>query len=205
VDLSRDNIAELRRVGLTAAEYHEIIEDRAAVEPAGLDPDDAERVGFTRLNLFRTDRITRTWTPSPELIRLLDEITKPQIWMVLTEPWCGDSAQILPIIALLADRTAGVELLIVLRDDHPAIMDRYLTDGKRSIPQLVSFDPEGRELFRWGPRPAAAQAVFDAAKAAGLDKPDILEKLHLFYGRDRGAAIEAALAGALGAARPDRP
>lgn len=70
---------------------------------------------------------------------------------------------------------------------------------------MIGLDDTGREMWRWGPRPAAAQAVFDKAKAEGLEKPEILQRLHLFYGRDRGRAMEAELlelfGGAGGSAR----
>ena len=168
------------------------MEQRAAVDPATLCSADAERVGFTRLNLYRSGRIGRTWAPSAALTNQMTALVLPQTWMVLSEPWCGDSAQILPIIGLMAAALESVELLIVPRDDHPAIMDHYLTHGKRSIPLWVAFDATGKEIFRWGPRPPEAQAVFDAAKAEGLDKPDILEKVHLFFGRDRGQAVDKA-------------
>ena len=75
---------------------------------------------------------------------------------------------------------------------------RYLTDGKRGIPLLVAFDHGGAQQFRWGPRPAEAQAVMDAALAAGLEKAARLEKLHLFYGRNRGRALDAELVAVLG-------
>ena len=71
------------------------------------------------------------------------------------------------------------------------LVDAQDPGGKRSIPVLAALGEDGTELFRWGPRPAEAQAVFDAAAAEGLDKPAKLEKLHLFYGRDRGRALDA--------------
>jgi hypothetical protein len=70
------------------------------------------------------------------------------------------------------------------------IMDGYLTGASRSIPILVAFDLEGHELFRWGPRPAEAQAVISTALAEGLENPGRREKLHLFYGRNRGRALD---------------
>ena len=73
-------------------------------------------------------------------------------------------------------------------------MDLYLTDGKRSIPKLIVWDAGGKELFTWGPRPAGAQAVVEEALAAKLPKDQRLEKLHLWYGRDRGRSIESELA-----------
>jgi hypothetical protein len=163
-----------------------------APEPAD-DAEAAERIGYTKLNLHRSGRISRTWQPSQELKALAVCLTGPQLWMVLTEPWCGDSAQCLPCLAVLADGLPNVDLRVLQRDDNLDIMDQFLTDGKRSIPMLVAFDPDGNELFRWGPRPAAAQRVVDAALAEGLDKPERLERLHLWYGRDRGRHLDAEL------------
>lgn len=181
-------------LGLDYESYLRLMAERADAPLEGLDEEAAERATYTKLNLHRTRRIDRTYAPSAEVTALLDRIVAPQLWMVLTEPWCGDSAQCLPYVAVLAGRNALVDLRILARDDNLDIMDRYLTNGGRSIPRLVVFDGDGEELGGWGPRPAAAQAVFDQAKAEGLEKPDLLERLHLWYGRDRGRALEAELA-----------
>lgn len=180
--------------GLDYAAYLDLMEARAETPTDGLDPEAAERVGYTQLNLHRSRRIGRTYTPSPELAARIDTVTEPRLWMVLTEPWCGDSAQCLPYLAAMAARNPRIELRILPRDENTDIMDLYLTNGGRAIPRLVVFDAEGEELWTWGPRPAAAQAVFDQARSEGLKKPELLEKLHLWYGRDRGREIERELA-----------
>ena len=183
-------IAQVVTSGLTPEAYGKVTEQRAAVDPSTLEGLEAERAEFAKLNLHRVRRIQRTWRPSAELASLLARIDRPQLWMVLTEPWCGDSAQCVPCLEILANSHPDITIRYLLRDDDPEIMDRYLTDGKRSIPMLVAFDPDGDEIFRWGPRPAEAQAVFDAATTEGLEKPAKLEKLHLFYGRNRGRALD---------------
>ncbi|MBC8426273.1 thioredoxin family protein [bacterium] len=175
--------------------YLEIMKTRADTPADGLDEEAAERVGYTKLNLHRSQRIGRTYTVSDELGARLDRIAAPRIWMVLTEPWCGDSAQCLPHLAVMARRNPLIDLRILPRDENLDVMDLYLTGESRSIPQLVVFDTEGNELWRWGPRPAAAQVVFDQAKAEGLEKPALLERLHLWYGRDRGREVEREITG----------
>lgn len=196
----------IARDGLDEEGWRRLLRERAAADPAALDPEQAERIAFTRLNLHRTLRLERTWQPPPELAARLATLTVPQTWLVISEPWCGDSAQCLPCLMVAARRSPLVRLRVLTRDDHPEVMDRYLTRGTRSIPILVALDQGGRELFRWGPRPAAAQAAFEAAKAAGLDKPAVQERLHLFYGRDRGRALadelNSLLAAAFGAGAP---
>ncbi len=180
---------------LDFATYMEMMEAQANTPTDGLDEEDAERVGYTKLNLHRSQRIGRTYTVSDELGARLDRIAAPRIWMVLTEPWCGDSAQCLPHLAVMARRNPLIDLRILPRDENLDVMDLYLTGESRSIPQLVVFDTEGNELWRWGPRPAAAQVVFDQAKAEGLEKPALLERLHLWYGRDRGREVEREITG----------
>lgn len=182
--------ALVRDTGLTPEAYRIVMEESAARDPAEFEGLEAEHVRFAKLNLHRTERLQRHWRPSEALASLMERLDRPQLWMVLTEPWCGDSAQCLPCLEILAESSQQVTIRIFARDDHLDIMDRYLTDGKRSIPILVALDPQGNELFRWGPRPAEAQTVFDRAAAEGLDKPAKLERLHLFYGRNRGRALD---------------
>jgi len=176
--------------GLTPEAYRIVMEKSAGLDPTDFEGLEAERVAFAELNLKRTERLQRHWRPSEALASLMGRLDHPQLWMVLTEPWCGDSAHCLPCLEILAESSPLVTIRFLTRDDHLDIMDRYLTDGKRSIPILVALDPQGDELFRWGPRPAEAQAVFDQAAAEGLDKPAKLERLHLFYGRNRGRALD---------------
>lgn len=176
--------------GLDHRQYLDLMAEQAGAPSEGLDEEAAQRLEFTQLNLHRSRRIDRTYKMSSELAALIDRLAEPQMWMVLTEPWCGDSAQCLPHIAVMARANPHITLRMVLRDENLDIMDEFLTDGKRSIPRLVAVGANGEVQFQWGPRPAAAQAVFDQAKAEGLAKPDLLERLHLFYGRDRGKALE---------------
>ena len=187
-------VQELPARGLSYTAYMDLMEQQAAADSGEMTPEEAEMVEFTKLNLHRSGRIGRTWRPGEQLAAALNRIAEPQIWMVLTEPWCGDSAQCLPAMAVLASDNPAVELKVVLRDENLEIMDKFLTNGKRSIPQLVIFTASGKKLGQWGPRPAEAQIVFDEAKASGLEKPQILEKLHLWYGRDRGRALDLELA-----------
>lgn len=183
----------IARDGLDDEGWHRLLRERAEAEPSGLTPEQAEHAAFARLNLHRTLRLERTWQPTPALAARMKRLSVPQTWLVVSEPWCGDSAQCLPCLAVAARLSPLVRLRVLTRDDHPEVMDRFLTRGTRSIPILAGLDDDGRELFRWGPRPAAAQAVVDAAKAAGHAKAEIQEALHLFYGRDRGRALDGEL------------
>ncbi len=182
--------------------YPEFIERTATylnvTDKDTLDESEKKSYDTISLNLHRSRRISKTYNPSESIRELVKSITLPQIWMVITEDWCGDSAQNLPYIAALADLNENIDLRILLRDENTDIMDNYLTNGiSRSIPILVAFDEEGEDLFRWGPRPLEAQDLIDKLKSEGYEKKEYMEKLHLWYARNRGKNIEMEVAESL--------
>lgn len=145
---------------------------------------------YRKLNFQRSSRLEKTFIPTDETKQLFSEINQQQKWIVITESWCGDSAQNLPVIAKLAQLSGLIDLKIVLRDSNLEFMDLHLTNGGRAIPKLIVFDENDNELFQWGPRPVEAQNLFTRLKNDGLPKPDINKELHLWYGRNRGKEVE---------------
>jgi len=119
----------------------------------------AELIEFTRLNWARTQRIHHTVVLQESLKKEVMKLDHSYSWIVLTEAWCGDSAQNLPVIAEIAAlNPEKIKLYLLLRDQNPEFMDNYLTNGSRAIPKLVCIDETlNKEAFVWGPRPAAAQ------------------------------------------------
>jgi hypothetical protein len=195
-------ISERFRAGIAYAAYEEALKMYEAMSlPPDASADDRSHKAFATINHQRASRISRSYIPGEEITSLITRSSGAQLWGVLSEVWCGDSVQVLPYLARMEALRGDITLRILLRDINPDIMDRYLTDGKRSIPKLIVWDADGEEIFTWGPRPAGAQAVVEEALAAGLPKHQRLEKLHLWYGRDRGRSIESELGALLRAAQ----
>ena len=160
-------------------------------DPDKLTEEEKTHYNYRILNKQRSTRVRKTYKVSEELKSLLTEINSPQIWMVLTEDWCGDSAQNLPYIAEMAKLNPNIDLRILPRDENLDIMDNYLTNGtSRSIPKLVAFDADGNELFQWGPRPKEAQDFVAQELSKGREKPDVYKDLHMWYAKNKGLAIE---------------
>ena len=177
--------------GLTYKEYTNKINDELnQTDVNSLSEKEKPLFDYKKLNMQRSARIDKSYVISDEIKSVVKDIEEKQIWMVITEGWCGDSAQNLPYIAKIASLNDNIDLRIILRDSNLDIMDQYQTNGTRSIPKLVAFDMEGNEIFIWGPRPKEAQENINMWKSEGIVKPELYEKLHLWYGRNRGKNLE---------------
>ena len=177
--------------GYTYEEYCKNTQNQIdKANPGKLSKKEVDRLKIIKLNQHRSCRIDKHHIVADEVREEVDKISEHQIWMVITENWCGDSAQCVPYIAKIASLNNNIDFRIILRDSHPEIMDFYLTNETRSIPKLVVFDSEGNEKFSWGPRPKEAQKLFNQWKAEGSNKPELYEKLHSWYAKNKGKSIE---------------
>jgi hypothetical protein len=157
-------------------------------------------LNYGRLNRQRMGRLEKTILLNSEVQARINAITRRQIWLILTEGWCGDAAQNVPAIEKTASASDLIETRYILRDENLELIDAYLTEGARSIPKLIAVDAETLEvLFTWGARPAAAQALFKQRKADGIEKPLITEELQRWYNADRGISVQRELAGLVAA------
>jgi thioredoxin-like negative regulator of GroEL len=151
-----------------------------------------EQVHYTALNQKRMERWNKTLQLSDEFKAVLNNLKQEQIWVVITESWCGDSSQVLPVIGkIVAESNKKIELRIIFRDEHPEWIAEYHTNGSKSIPKLVSFDKEGNQLFVWGPRPAGAIEMFNKFKASNgeITKEQFHLELHGWYAKDKGHGV----------------
>lgn len=152
-----------------------------------------ERIAYTKLNAQRSKRVHKTFALLPELEIVLAQIPDKWNWLLLSESWCGDGAQLVPAIAEIAHHTPNIELAILLRDENPELMDQYLTNGGRAIPKLICQDAEtGETLFTWGPRPTEIQHKVLAYKAEnpGFTKEDLHQQLAIWYAKDKSEALQ---------------
>jgi hypothetical protein len=184
---------------ITYDAYKKLVEDLLAAGKATGPQQSEAMTHYSLLNVQRMHRVEKTMQILPEVREQLIRIKRPQTWLVLTEGWCGDAAQSLPVIKALADLNPQIGVRILLRDENPELMDRYLTNGiSRSIPKLIALDPAtGAELFTWGPRPTTLQESFYGMRSKGLHFDVIKEELQRWYNTDRTVTIQRELAALL--------
>lgn len=151
---------------------------------------------YTRMNVQRMNRWDKTAKVSDALKEAVQAIDEDQLWLVITEAWCGDAAQNIPYLVKLAELNPRIQIRFILRDEHPEVMDEYLTDGARSIPKLVAVTADlSCELFTWGPRPQSAHVLVMEYKrdSKGLTYQEFSQTLHLWYAKNKNQELESEL------------
>jgi len=156
----------------------------------GIYPD--EYASYISLNLTRFNRITKTFPPSQAFIDLASDVKKKSHWIIITEPWCGDAAQSVPLLLKLIDQIPNARFTLELRDQS-TLIDQYLTNGGKGIPKVIVRDEQGIDLFVWGPRTREAQELFNKLKAEGVELKVLHESLHRWYAKDHGKSLELEL------------
>jgi hypothetical protein len=176
---------------MTFGEYTALI-DRLLEEGKTTGTNQSEAmVGYGRLNRARMKRLETTTVLDEDVAADIHKLDVDWIWLVITEGWCGDAAQNIPLIEKIAAANSGIETRYILRDENLELMDQYSTNGARSIPKLIAIGREDRKVLgTWGARPREAQELFYKLKSEGLEKPAIMEQIQRWYLEDKGRSIQ---------------
>lgn len=173
-------------------EYRKLIDDLLSEGKTTGKSQTEKNIAYTKLNIQRMNRLDKTVTVIPELMTLIGSFDRKCIWLMIAEAWCGDCAQIIPVLDKIADASDHIELKIVLRDENPELMDRYLTNGGRAIPKLICIDSDTmHEICTWGPRPKPAQEMITNHKAHPVKEYSEVQKdIQLWYANDKGETLQ---------------
>ncbi|SFQ28689.1 thioredoxin family protein [Hymenobacter arizonensis] len=152
-------------------------------------------VQYARLNIKRMQRVDKTIQLLPELQAALEQLPRRYEWLVITEGWCGDAAQLVPVFEAIAQASQGkLTTHYALRDENLDLMDRYLTNGGRSIPKLIVLHADTlTEAATWGPRPRPAQELFERLKREQVPYEEFVTQLHGWYAKDRTLSTQREL------------
>jgi integrase len=147
---------------------------------------------YSELNEVRMNRLDKTMKVSDENGQKLQNLKRNYIWLVISEGWCGDAAQTIPIFHLIEKQFPKIKIKLLLRDENVELMDLFLTNGSRSIPKVLMLDASSLNLLaQWGPRPSEATALINNLKAEKLEMMEIKEKLHAWYAKNKGVAVQS--------------
>lgn len=150
-----------------------------------------EHSHYIPLNLHRSRRVTKTVKLTDGILAEIAGLHHPIHWLLITEHWCGDSAQSLPVINAVAEASGGlIDLRIVYRDQNTELIDAHLTNGGRAIPKLIQMDRSFGVTGIWGPRPNEAQKLVKELKSNPETAATYADKLHKWYADDHTLSIQ---------------
>ncbi len=195
MEILEKNILDRALAGsMTYEQYRDLVNQLFAQGKSTGHTQSDSYLNYSDLNIHRMNKWDKHYKVSEDVAVLMREKEESELWLVISEGWCGDAAHSLPVMHKLAELSPNVEMKVVLRDDNPELIDRFLTNGARSIPKLIRLNMQGEVLSTWGPRPALGQKFVDDAKEANTPMADAKQALQLWYARDRGKTIEKELA-----------
>jgi len=147
---------------------------------------------YSELNEVRMNRLEKTIQITDEVKASLSNLQSNYTWIVISEGWCGDAAQLLPIINKMAELSEKIDLRIVLRDENEDLMNQFLTNGGKAIPKLLILDAETLTVLSdWGPRPEGAKnLILDYKAQFGIVDETAKTELQKWYLHDKGLSTQ---------------
>ncbi|HEX8577607.1 MAG TPA: thioredoxin family protein [Flavobacterium sp.] len=176
----------------TYTQYRKIIADLLLEKKSTGAIQSEDLTHYSSLNDIRMNRLDKTITITDENRQKLQALQKEYIWLVISEGWCGDAAQLLPIFNKMAQCSEKIQLSIVFRDENSELMNLFLTNGGRSIPKLIIIDKATMEVIaNFGPRPSVAGAMIKNYKQLmGVIDEKVKTDLQLWYLKDKGLSTQ---------------
>lgn len=169
-------------------EYFAFCENLAA-QNANSGPNQTEALAnFTKLNVTRMKRVFKTFQPDASIAQSLRG-KRASRWIMITESWCGDASQSVPVVAHLAAMNSEIKFEIVLRDENPELIEAFLTNGSKSIPKILFVDANGEILHLWGPRPKVLQEAFLLEHNAGVPHDQSVLMMQEWYNKNKGSEV----------------
>lgn len=147
---------------------------------------------YTESNLERTNKVLDKMVLNQKLYNALSELNEEWIWLVISEPWCGDASWGTTALYLIASASDNIEFKLLLRDTHMDIITAYQTNGGNAIPKLVCLRKRDMaELGTWGPRPQILQNKINEFKQdTAFDFKDSVRRIHAWYEEDMTVRIQ---------------
>ncbi|MEZ4847593.1 MAG: thioredoxin family protein [Bacteroidia bacterium] len=199
-EIMNDIIKKGIQNGMSYGDYQQMIDSLLAENKTTGPNQSEEYIDYTKLNVVRMRRLDKTTRIRDNIQEMVQSINRRQTWLVITEAWCGDAAQIVPVVNKLADLNPNITVKHVLRDENPELMDMFLTNGARSIPMIVFIDDETNEVVgKWGPRPEEIQQAVMARKSdpAPISYSEFAKEIQKWYAKDKTTSIQQELTTAL--------
>ena len=174
--------------GTSYLAYRTLIKNLLTQEKSTGDNQSEDFLNYSKLNDKRMDRLDKTLKISEETAASINSLKNDFTFLVIAEGWCGDAAQILPVLNKISEASSKINLKIVLRDENEELMNQFLTNGSKSIPKIIIVDNQSNVINSWGPRPSiASKMVLDYKEKNGSLDAEFKKNLQVWYNKDKGS------------------
>ncbi|MBN8701553.1 MAG: thioredoxin family protein [Bacteroidetes bacterium] len=190
---------ELLNNAISYSQYRSLIDNLLEQhQTTGTDHSES-MVDYTKMNVQRMNKWDKIAVVADDVKNKIAAINKKITLLIITEGWCGDASQILPVINKLCLLNSNITAKYILRDKNPKIIDLFLTNGAKAIPIIVVLDSETLSVLgHWGPRPKDAQnIVLEYKKNPTTPKEQMYAAVHAWYAKDKGVRIQQEFLAAL--------
>jgi hypothetical protein len=185
-------IAQSVLKGVSYSEYRNRVSELLSQGKSAGNEQSADLLHYSELNETRMNRLEKTIHIGQSIEQELGRLQRHYYWLVLSEGWCGDAAQLLPIFNKMANTSEKIELKIVFRDENDALMNQFLTNSSKAIPKVIIIDKESLQVKgSWGPRPEGATNLIKSYKSQyGVVDETAKKELQLWYLHDKGLSTQ---------------
>jgi len=168
-----------------AVSYEEYIREANDRVQNPRDQQDIDYKFYYELGLQRMNRMTERYVPNQEQLLKLKEKNFNGKVLIISEPWCGDASQTIPVIAKFFSEN---EVKITYLNQEPSLIDNYLSEGSKSIPIVIFLDDNFNEIAHWGPRPKYGKKLLEKYKAdpETYTKDNFYNDLQVYYAKNKG-------------------
>jgi thiol-disulfide isomerase/thioredoxin len=142
------------------------------------------------INYKRMERLNSTLVIPDQIQNKINQL-KPLTYLVLSEGWCGDCAQIIPVLAKMTEVSKNIELKILIAAQNNELLEKYPTNNSLSVPVVIGMDKEtNQEKFVWGARPKFGLELLKKYKSdKNYTKDEFQKDLQMAYNKDKGITI----------------
>ncbi|MBC7556567.1 MAG: thioredoxin family protein [Chryseobacterium sp.] len=148
--------------------------------------EEGEKKGYYELGLQRMHRMEKVFKPSAEDLESLESKNFEGKILIITEAWCGDASQAVPVIdAFFKDKN---EVKIFYRDSDHSLIDQFLTNGAQGIPIVILLNEDFSVKNSWGPRPKYGKELLKKFKEnpETYSREAFYSDLQVYYSKNRG-------------------
>ncbi len=149
------------------------------------DGDDDEMKEYYRLGIQRMERMVSRFHPDADQVSLLSQMNFKGKILIVSEPWCGDASQALPVISAFFGTD---HVRITYRDKEPSLIDDFLTNGAKSIPVVIILNESFEVINVWGARPQYGRELLAKYKQdpEAYSKELFHNDLQVYYAKNKG-------------------